>query len=206
MPDYEPRSSDFHDQYVTLRRLLSDPAVLDRYSVVVRCHPNLTTAGPSERSAAESVIASSANVIHILPDSCIDSYSLVGEADVVLGWASTLLAEATFMRRPAISLFPAEFDFSGCTYMPEGYGDLLAMLAGELPTISVDRARTFGVWRMTQPNEAFIFTSRTAQNQIVVDGKPVGPWWHRWRDRPGYRGAADILSAIRRLILDVKPK
>jgi hypothetical protein len=201
MPDYEPRSSDFHDQYVTLRRLLSDPAVLDRYSIVVRWHPNLTTAGPSERSAAESVIASSANVIHILPNSFVDSYSLVNEADVVLGWASTLLAEATFMRRPAISLFPAEFDFAECTYMPVNYDALLDMLAGDPPPISVDRARTYGVWRMTRPNEDFVFTGRSEHGQILVDGKPIGPWWQRWRNKTGYREASEILSVVRRLML-----
>lgn len=205
MPDYEPRSCDFHDQYATLRRLLSDPAVLDRYSVVVRWHPNLITAGSNERAAAESVIADSASVTHIRPESPIDSYSLVSEADVVLGWASTLLAEATFMRRPAISLFPAEFDFAKCTYMPINYDALLDILAGDPATISVDRARTYGVWRMTRPNEDFVFTARSEHGQILVDGKPVGPWWQRWRNKTGYREAAEILSGIRRLMLARRP-
>ncbi len=103
------------------------------------------------------------------------------------------------MNKPAISVFPAEYDFTEATYMPETYSQLIHLLADSIMPIEMRNAEDFGIWRMTQPSQSFSFTQVRGHGVIEVYGRPVAAWWHRWRGLRPYNWLSGMRDRISRL-------
>jgi hypothetical protein len=197
MRDYAARSDSLTDQYVTWERLLNDPRILNRFQVMVRWHPNLVNAGPIEKEKANAVIEKCPAVVHVKADSRVDTYALIEASDVVVGWSSTIVAEASFLGKPAASLYPAEYDWAQASYMPDSYEALLEWLDVAVSTEPCQRgASDFAIWRMTRPSEEFSLTSLSSSGLIKFQGRDLAAWWHRYRGAAWYQRLSRVRDRV----------
>lgn len=200
LPEYKPRDSEFSDQYDAYRAILNCPELLDTCEIWVRWHPNLVNAGDLERSLLQETVRSCSRVTHILPEDNASSYDLLEEADVVLGWASTILVEATYRGKPAASLAPTPFDAFDVTYQVKSVDDLIQLLRSKPPAKPRHAALLYGFWTRTMGEMDFVWCRRGSDNQIRVGGEAYTVWISRFRLWPGYRSLLRGLRWLRRCL------
>jgi hypothetical protein len=198
-PEYRPSDSEFSDQYATYNAICNDPALLDTCEIWVRWHPNLANAGDLERSLIQKSVNSCTKVIHILPEDTASSYDLLEQADVVLGWASTVLVEATFRGKPSISLAPTPFDAFDVTFQVRSVSELIQFMRSVPPPKSRRAALLYGYWSRTMGEMDFVWCRRGDDGRIRVGGEIYSIWLNRLRGWPGYRS---LLRGLRWLVVD----
>jgi hypothetical protein len=118
--------------------------ILENYSIVVRWHPNLQTAGKFENELVDAIIAMSPLVEHIRSNSDIDSYSLLLSADVVLTTGSTMGVEANYYGKASILLGTALYMNLDVCHRPNNFSELLKLLSENVFVHSREGAILFG--------------------------------------------------------------
>lgn len=195
MSDYFPPEGDFIDQYETYRQILNDPTILEKFEVWVRWHPNLVSAGPLELQDVEKTISESPHVLHIRPEDPANSYSILNAASIVVGWGSTMLAEATFRGKPAISLYPAQFDAFKVTHRAGTRDELLSLFEADLPPIDRWQALTFGYWNRTRGSIVFEWCRRIDPLTTLVGSQRYA---HVQKKLRHSRPASFVISVLRK--------
>ena len=80
------------------------------YELIIRSHPNIHDANQEIEFLKE---LEHRNIKLILPDSKINSYHLMSDAQIIVGYGSTILVEAAYVGFPVISLYEGEFVING---------------------------------------------------------------------------------------------
>lgn len=108
--------------WITSHLTLSDQPVL----FVVRMHPNMMNVHQSDLIPYMNF--AHRNVVVIWPDSPVDSYAVMDDADVVITFGSTIGVEATYWNKPVIELGHSLFEHLDVTYQPSSKEELLALI------------------------------------------------------------------------------
>lgn len=193
LPDYRPVNSEFKDQYDAYKKILTDPRILSEWEVWVRWHPNLMSAGPNETSRVRRTVEACGDVRHILPNDPLNSYAILEEADVVLGWGSSILAEATFRGKPAISLAPTQFDAFRLTHKVDNLEQLIDLLGQRPRPRDRRRAIVYGYWMRTAGSITFSRCLPGPGGAILVAGERYAVWWAPIRRLPLYSSSASLM-------------
>lgn len=93
----------------------------------IRLHPNLLNQNIKEQ-VMWSALEGEESINLIPPESDIDSYSLVQNADLIVVHYSTVGMEAAFMNKPVVQLSVSEYHKLGSTYFPNTKEELKQLL------------------------------------------------------------------------------
>lgn len=127
MRDYNEGS--FSDHYEILSQILSNQRIKSKYKIFVRWHPNVAKSGPHqvlEYSKISQKFSEDTEFIH--PDSKVNSYDILDQADVIITFGSTIGVEAAYVNKPSILLGRALYEDLNATINPANLADLEAVL------------------------------------------------------------------------------
>jgi hypothetical protein len=172
-PERTDMPSEFYNPYTLLERICRDEDILDKCEVIVRWHPNLTTAGKNELRMVKQCIDSTPEVNHILPKSDTDSYELMEEADVILTTGSTMGIEAAFRGKPSVLAGLANYSGLGSVYEPASYPELVALLTGYLEPLPKHGATRYGAWFYSYGNPYRFLAFNKTLKQYERAGNPI---------------------------------
>jgi hypothetical protein len=170
-PEYKELVSEFRDQYEFCKKMAQDPEILSSYSIVIRWHPNIVSAGPNEKKAMQFVIASTPEAKHIVPSEKIDSYALVEESSCVVSYGSTLGIESAYMGKPSILIGLATYEALGSTHEPKNYSEFKKLVLNKPSALPIEGALVWGDW-MKNRGEDFAFVKVNNQ-KYQINSRPV---------------------------------
>lgn len=114
--------------YSAITDLLLDQQIQSGFDTIVRWHPNLRNAGDSERKLIDSIVASTPQVTHYLPESPVSSYRLLDSADVVVTTGSTIGIEAAHAGKLVIEFCAGFAHRWGATYRAGSVLEVVSLL------------------------------------------------------------------------------
>lgn len=123
--------NDFWDLYTSLENFIRN-SVSNGDLYVVRWHPNLVHAGQGERKRVSEAIKKLPKVIHIEPESRIDSYKLIDLSDVVVTPGSTVGLEAAHKRKTVITIGNTTYNHLDFSYVASNSEELEKLLRMDL--------------------------------------------------------------------------
>lgn len=97
----------------------------DDIRLYIRLHPNLINADADETQRFLNLKEEGVGVI--LPDSQIDSYALLKNADKIITFGSSIGLEATYWGKPSILAGPSFYDELDACYQPKSHEELIEM-------------------------------------------------------------------------------
>lgn len=118
---------DFN-QYDFLEKIICSKVIKENYNIYVRWHPFLATAGKPERNHLQNINKKYKNVEFIMPESKINSYSLLDFVDIVITFGSTIGVEATIQKKPSILFGRTYWEDSDAAYKPSSLEELENLL------------------------------------------------------------------------------
>ncbi len=97
------------------------------FHLIIRTHPNLINA---KKEAEFLQRLAHDNIQVIPPDSKVSSYDILSKGDIIVGYGSTILAEAVYQGKVVITLFNAEYCLKGfpVCYQPSSEQEMLELL------------------------------------------------------------------------------
>jgi hypothetical protein len=128
---------DFYKNYTSLQFYL-------------RIHPNLTGADNTQIKQLKTFIGKYNNVEIILPESPIDTYSLVDSSDKIIVLGSTIGVEACYWGKPVIALASALYRDIDTCYWPKTFEEFDQMIKSELSPKNKIGALKYGNWELTR--------------------------------------------------------
>lgn len=157
--------SSFEDQ-VEAAHYLQKLAREMNFRLLVRIHPRIATLAQSERIKWDEEVFQEDENVHIVPSSSQQSsYQIIGQANLVIVWHSTIASEAVYLGKPAISLTRSTFVVAGVDIaFPNSKSELRKMLeAPYLPPLKESALiRGFAAVGMGIPLKHYIATSSWA--------------------------------------------
>lgn len=139
---------DFQDPYNLLKTLICDSKILEDYEIIIRWHPNLVNAGEHELRRMKEILSSDHDVLQFEPDSSVDSYQLLLQADLVLTFGSTLGIEATYYGKTSVVAGPCGYMGLNSVYEPKDYIELKSLLLQDLTPKPTLNAIKYGSWNV----------------------------------------------------------
>lgn len=180
MGDYLHEYLPYRNHYDALRQILEDTRLRDIGSIVVRWHPNLAKCGPRERQQMDQLVRdTSSYVVHVPPESNIDSYALIERARKVLTFGSTIGIEAAYYGKPSILAGRAVYEDSGAVYRPGNHEELITLLSQDIPRRNAIGAVKYGLWAWCRGNYEFVHLRRNDEGDFFRGRMPV-----RFRSMP----------------------
>jgi hypothetical protein len=146
LPEFKSLPVDFAKPYDLIERICRDEILLNQFDIAVRWHPNLASAGSYEQAEILRVIENTPSVLHIPPDSGLNSYSLLANSDLAVSTGSTIGVEATFLGKPSILLGTALYSGLNAVYEPESYDEFLDLVTSQIHSKSEDQALMYGAF------------------------------------------------------------
>lgn len=116
----------------------------------LRVHPNLKNCSNSQTKDLYNLENEFKNIEIIKPESFIDTYALLENADIILVLGSTVGIEAAFWGKPVIQLGLSFYDKLDAVYIPESFEQLVEMLNSELEPKDKLGAIKYGYWELTR--------------------------------------------------------
>ncbi|MGM0933353.1 MAG: hypothetical protein ACQEWD_07910 [Bacteroidota bacterium] len=101
-------------------------------NLIIRMHPNLEEVKYDYVQQIKDLHQKFSNIFVVLPESSIDSYSLLEIADKVISFGSTMGLEANFRRKPVILLGKGFFYYADYAYKPENREEINSLLNSDL--------------------------------------------------------------------------
>ncbi len=98
------------------------------FKLVVRSHPHKRRKPKQDVEEWLSAVESADPDIHLGPDSSVDSYALMKQANIVVTYGSTTGVEAAYLYRDVIVLGPSAYDELGCATFAGSVEELSAAL------------------------------------------------------------------------------
>ena len=123
--------------------LNKDPNVM----ITVRMHPNV--AGVDNARNDQMKRLSLANLRIVAPETKVDSYHLMQQADTVVTFGSTIGIEAVFWNKPSVLLGPCFYRHLKGPYCPEHRREVVELLSGDLLPMADHEALIYGYWQST---------------------------------------------------------
>lgn len=94
---------------------------------IVRLHPHLASnQNYKDRIELTNYLKEKCRIIK--PDDPVDSYSLLINSDLIISYGSKISAEATFFKKPSISLRPTDYSDLNLTYEPKNKNQLKKLI------------------------------------------------------------------------------
>lgn len=140
--------NDFRDPYNLLNTLIHDSNILEDYEIIIRWHPNLVNAGKHERRRMKEILSSDHDVLQFEPESNVDSYQLLLQADLVLTFGSTLGIEATYYGKTSVVAGPCGYMGLNSVYEPKDFRELKNLLRQNLTPKPILNAIKYGSWNV----------------------------------------------------------
>ena len=122
----EWRNELYESQVLALGKIVPDIARHSDIQLYIRIHPNLKNV--NNRHVKSILEMKSPNLVIIQPDSPVDSYSLLKDADKVLTFGSTMGIEAVYWGRPSILAGMCFYKNLGGTYNPSSHDEVVKLL------------------------------------------------------------------------------
>lgn len=119
---------------------------LTEHNLIIRMHPNLAGVHQSYVDEIRDLHQTFPNVFVIEPESTIDSYALMEDAEKVISFGSTTGLEANFMRKPVILLGIGFYYQANFAYKPADRSEIEALLSSHLEPLSLDDALKVGFY------------------------------------------------------------
>lgn len=116
----------------------------------LRVHPNLKGCNNSQTNDIYSLEKEFKNIEIIKPESNIDTYTLLENADIILVWGSTVGIEAVFWGKPVIQLGLSFYNNLNAVYIPESFDQLVEMINSDLKPKNTLGAIKYGYWELTR--------------------------------------------------------
>lgn len=159
-------------------RELLNLAALDRIDLQIRVHPYTSTKHAWDIQEWEDIARQAPSKVQVhLPQSGVDSYSLVREADIVLTFGSTLTAEAAFMGSPVVELCDTHLSRLGVCSRADSMAELerfLAEPAGALRPRQKTQAVKYAAW-LNLSGEPLHFAELNGVDG-AIGGRPMEPF------------------------------
>lgn len=138
----------------------------------LRIHPNLRGYNNSQIRDLLNLASRFANLEIILPESPVDSYSLLDNADLVITFGSTIGIEATFWNKPSIQLGMAFYNDTDSVYIPKSIEQLFDLINSDLPSLEKEGAYKYGVWELYR-GEPYKYFTQTGLTSGTFEGKKI---------------------------------
>lgn len=103
-----------HSQEAALAELAEQCRARPGTALVVRTHPHMRLKPADDLADWLEAVDAAAPDVHFGPESAVDSYALMDEADVVFTYGSTAGVEAAYFGRPVVVMGPSAYDLLGC--------------------------------------------------------------------------------------------
>lgn len=126
-------SEYFFNQAEALRTLAEEVEHLPNHKLIVRSHPHKRHKPPLDVHEWKETVASVSPHLHLEPESEIDSYALMQQADVVVTYGSTAGVEAAYAGVPVIVMGPSAYDELGCATRVRDRDQLREALVAKSP-------------------------------------------------------------------------
>ena len=123
--------------------LEKDPNVM----VTVRMHPNVANVDNARNLRMKSL--SLPNLRIVAPETKVDSYHLMQQADTVVTFGSTIGIEAVFWNKPSVLLGPCFYRHLKGTYRPSHRNEVIDLLSQDLLPIENHEALIYAYWQST---------------------------------------------------------
>ncbi len=127
-PEWE--NNVYQSQYDGICRIINDSNLNSRYHFVIRLHPNMRFMHEHDVIRYKSLASSGVTVE--MPESRIDSYSLLDKSEKIVTFGSTIGLEATYWGKAVVQVGPSYFDMDNVTYTPVNHDEVLQLLGTEL--------------------------------------------------------------------------
>lgn len=141
------------------------------YQLWVRVHPNMINRRCAQLDDLKKMEAMNFPNFHIIwPDSPVNSYELMENADLVITFGSTLGVEATFWGKPSILAGRALYEDLNCCYRPQTHQELVELLAWMPSAMPQEGAIRYG-YRMMRNGRAYRYFKQTGYYEGEFQGE-----------------------------------
>jgi hypothetical protein len=154
---------DFKDSYKVIENVLGDDSISEKYKIIIRWHPNLVNAGAMEKAKIKKIIQKYPQVIHYLPESGINSYSLLEKSSVVVTTGSTIGIEATYYGKVSILLGFSTYQNMGACYIPASHSDFRDLVLSNPLPLEKSGSHLYGAFLINYGSEFQKFEYRGGQ-------------------------------------------
>lgn len=146
----------YADQLDGLERILHEPR-LSGCDVVLRVHPNLVHRD-NVQTRRLAALRPPPHVTVVPADDPLNSYDLVEQADVVVGFGTTVGVEALAMGTPSVLVGRAIWEDLGAM-RPTTHDEVVDAITGPLPDVDADAVMPYGYWsrRNSETYEHLVF-------------------------------------------------
>jgi hypothetical protein len=124
----------------------TDPSVY----FYLRVHPNLKGFDNSQTRDIKELSSKYSNFEVILPESIIDSYSLLDNSDLVITFGSTIGIEAVFFGKPSVQLGLAFYNQTSSVYIPKTKNQIYEYVKNIPPVLNREGALKYGLWELNR--------------------------------------------------------
>ena len=137
----------YSDQLEGVRLIADSFASEPAFHFFLRLHPNLRRVHNLYTNQLRALTRPNLTVIQ--PDDAISTYALMGAAEKVLTFGSTMGVEAAYWGKPSILAGRAWYEKLGSTYNPSSHAELIEWLKTDLPPKSKEGALKYGYFMQT---------------------------------------------------------
>lgn len=133
----------YADQEQAIRTIARDLQPLGPgYHLYVRSHPNLRTVDNSQTRFLKRFTAPGVTIIP--SDSSVSTYALMGAADLVITFGSTMGIEAAFWGKPSVMVGSAFYAGLGSVYEPREHAEVMNLIMDGAEPLPVEGALKYG--------------------------------------------------------------
>ena len=125
--------------------------------IYFRVHPNLRDADNSQMQDIKGLVGKFKNVTILLPESNVDSYTLMENCDTIITFGSTIGVEACYWNKPSILLGISYYDKLDCCYIPKSHEETIDLIRADLKPKSKEGALKYGFWELSKGIEYKFF-------------------------------------------------
>jgi hypothetical protein len=150
IPIYKEEIISFHKIFEALN---NDSNI----QIYFRVHPNLRDADNSQMQDIKSLVGKFKNVTILLPESNVDSYTLMENCDTIITFGSTIGVEACYWNKPSILLGISYYDKLDCCYIPKSHEETIDLIRTDLMPKSKEGALKYGFWELSKGIEYKFF-------------------------------------------------
>ena len=139
-------------------------------NLIIRIHPNFAGVDFDYAKKLYDLKGKFSNVFLVEPESKIDSYALLNEAEKIITFGSSITTEATFWEKPVIMLGKSFFSGMDIAYEPGKIEELEILLKGNLPAKPKAGSLKFGFYLIKGGVEAKYY-NRDNKGRTYFKGK-----------------------------------
>lgn len=163
----------FHSQENALFTLSQVCKELEDTKLVVRTHPHMRIKPQRDLQDWNKAVNGASVDFHIGPESTVDSYELMRQADVVVTYGSTSGVEAAYIGKPVLVLGPSAYNKLGCAHEVSDR-DHMRELIENPPTPNSSAALAYGLM-MQRRGFNFAHLQRNPDGSSNLNGSRIEP-------------------------------